>query len=370
MTIHPDPTPYRSYVIDWRVLAAAVGLAAVVIVHAAFEPGDRSPQLIDFVLLAIASLSLVLRERAPRAVLAVAASCVLVYLLRVGEDVIGVSPVLIAIYTVVQKGYRLIGVLTSVVFIAVAFARGSALSDGMLSAGWFVAAVLMGEYHRQWEQRVAEVERTQEEVARRRANDERLHIARELHDSLTHTISVIKVQADVAVHLAHKRGDVVPEALVAIQESARDATRELRAALDVLRADDVTSAGLDRLSELTARAAEGGVTADVTIEGRRRELPSEVDRAAYRIIQEALTNVSRHSTSSTASVHLQYAPDDLVVRVADDGPAHAAESSVPGVGLVGMRERVTALGGSLAAGAQPDGGFAVTATLPTRGGES
>lgn len=356
---------YCVLVIDWRVLVAAVGLAALVIVHAALEPGTREPQWIDFVLLGLASLVLVLRDRAPRVVLAVAALCVFVYLLRVEQDVIAVTPVLIAIYTVVQRGHRLLGVLASVPFLVVPFVHGYAFSDGLLSAGWFVAAFLMGEYHRQWEQRVAELERAQEEVARRRAGEERLHIARELHDSLTHTISVIKVQAGVAVHLARKRGEDVPESLIAIQESARDATRELRSTLGVLRADDVTPTGLDRLAELTARAADGGVTAEVTTAGSHRKLPAEVDRAAYRIIQEALTNVGRHSTARRASVSLEYGSEELVVHVSDDGPAHAADSSVPGVGLLGMRERVAALGGQLEAGPRPEGGFAVTATLPT-----
>ena len=148
----------------------------------------------------------------------------------------------------------------------------------------------------------------QDEVARRRAMEERLRIARELHDSLTHSISVIQVQAGVAVHLARKRGEEVPPALLAIQEAGADAVRELRATLGVLRSEeDGDGSGLGQLDRLVARARAAGLPVTVTVTGAERPLPPEVDQAD-RIVQEALTNVSRHAGQARASVQLYYTP--------------------------------------------------------------
>ncbi|MEV0197904.1 sensor histidine kinase [Nonomuraea sp. NPDC050691] len=194
-------------------------------------------------------------------------------------------------------------------------------------------------------------------------------MARELHDSLTHSISIIKVQAGVAVHLARKRGEEVPEALLAIQEASREAMRELRATLEVLRdsADDPPATGLDRLDDLVGRARSAGLPTSVTIEGDRRPLPAEADRAAYRIVQEALTNIARHAGPASASVRIRYGDETLLVQVDDDGRASLTKTPVPGVGLRGMHERVTALGGHLRAEPRPSGGFTVQAELPLAG---
>lgn len=229
---------------------------------------------------------------------------------------------------------------------------------------------------REAEQRAEEAERTKDETARRRAMEERLRIARDLHDSLTHSISVIQVQAGVAVHLARKRGEDVPPALLAIQEAGADAVRELRATLGVLRSEeDGDGSGLCHLDSLVARARAGGLPVTVTVTGARRPLPPDVDQAAYRIVQEALTNVSRHACPAgggqvCAAVRLHYCADTLSIQVDDDGDgavtvAHTRPSG-PGLGLVGMRERVSALGGRLQAGPRDGGGFAVCAELPVR----
>jgi signal transduction histidine kinase len=188
-----------------------------------------------------------------------------------------------------------------------------------LDAGWLVSIVGMLIAGRMWqlhlreaEQRAEEAERTRDEVALRKAVEERLRIARELHDSLTHSISVIQVQAGVAVHLARKRGEEAPPALLAITEAAADASRELRATLGVLRSSNsdhgaqvngsrdgaieaCDSSGLAQLDGLVARTRSAGLPVTVTITGTRRPLPPDVDQAAYRIIQEALTNTSRHA---------------------------------------------------------------------------
>src|SRR5580693_5162816 len=199
------------------------------------------------------------------------------------------------------------------------------------AAGWLISAGVMAVAARIWqlhlrevEQRAEEAERTRDETARRRAVEERLRIARELHDSLTHSISVIQVQAGVAQHLARKRGEEVPPALLAIQEAGTDAARELRATLSVLReTQDGDGSGLCQLDSLVARARTAGLPVTVTVTGAKRPLPPDVDQAAYRIVQEALTNVSRHAGHACASVHLHYAPQPLSVRVDDDGAGTA-----------------------------------------------
>src|ERR1700723_2537681 len=211
----------------------------------------------------------------------------------------------------------------------------------VISVGGMAVALGMWRLHlREVEQRAEEAERTRDEVARRRAVEERLRIARELHDSLTHSISVIQVQAGVAVHLARKRGEEVPPALLAIQEAGTDAGRELRATLGVLRTEEEGS-GLCQLDGLVERARAAGLPVTVTVTGAERPLPPEVDQAAYRIVQEALTNVSRHAGHACASVQLHYTPQTLAIQVDDDGKGTgtSARASGPGLGLVGMRER-------------------------------
>jgi signal transduction histidine kinase len=249
------------------------------------------------------------------------------------------------------------------------------------AAGWLISAGVMAVTFRVWqvyvhevEQRALEAERTKDEAAQRRAVEERLRIARELHDSLTHSISVIQVQAGVAVHLAKKRGEEVPPALLAIEEAGTDAARELRSTLGVLRAaDDCDGSGLTHLDSLVARARAAGQP--VTVTGMVRPLPPDVDQAAYRIVQEGLTNVSRHTSRASACVRLAYGTVTLTVQVDDDGdgrPAHPGPAGRepanpvqgPGLGLIGMRERVSALGGRLHAGPQAGGGFRVQAEIP------
>jgi signal transduction histidine kinase len=251
-------------------------------------------------------------------------------------------------------------------------------------AGWLISLGVMAVTSRLWqlhlrevEQRAEEAERTKDEAAHRRAMEERLRIARELHDSLTHSISVIQVQAGVAEHLARKRGEEVQPALLAIKEAGTDAARELRATLSVLRAaGDGDSSGLVKLDNLVSRASAAGLPVTVTVTGAERPLPPDVDQAAYRIVQEALTNVSRHAGCAdgggagqvTASVRLHYTTDVLTIQVDDDGTGNGTRpgATAHGLGLIGMRERVSALGGSLRAGPRDGGGFQVRAELPAR----
>src|SRR5512146_3071501 len=196
------------------------------------------------------------------------------------------------------------------------------------AAGWLISAGVMAVTFRMWqvhlrevEQRAAEAERTREEAARRRAVEERLRIARELHDSLTHSISVIQVQAGVAVHLARKRGEDVPPALLAIQEAGADAVRELRATLGVLRSEeDGDGSGLSQLDSLVARAQTAGLPVTVLVTGAQRPLPPEADQAAYRIVQEALTRFSLRVGLATASMTLHYGRRTLRIQGAHHSP--------------------------------------------------
>lgn len=242
------------------------------------------------------------------------------------------------------------------------------------ATGWVVSALIGAAAFHQWqgrvraiEQQLAEASRTREAIVQRVAAEERLRIARELHDSLTHSISVVKMQSGVAAHLARKRGEEVPEALQAIEEAAGEAARELRETLGVLRRDSgeaTDSRGLRDLPELIERVRDAGLTAKLTVLGHPRPLPREVDAAAYRIVQEALTNVTRHAGTAAARVQVSYRADELTVMVEDDGVGHQGAPASTGLGLIGMRERAAALGGRLAAQGRPGGGFTVRADLP------
>ncbi|MGW4640013.1 sensor histidine kinase [Sphaerisporangium sp. NPDC004334] len=362
----------RAGVTDWVI---AVGVAAALLVTGLSGQGSATYlDLLGYGLLGVGGLVLAARRRAPVPVLAVTGLCAVGYQ-AAGFDVPAIA-YLFAVYAAVRAGHRVITVAASVTMLAALpiAALASGLHDtgeafaqarGALELAWLVAAGAAGEALRQAEARAEEAERTREETARRRADEERLHIARELHDSLTHQISVIKVQAEVAVHVARRRGEQVPEALLAIQEAGREATRELRATLEALRDDDTTPPrGLDHVEELVEQARRSGLDATLTIEGRRHGLPAAVDRTVYRIVQESLTNIVRHAAAATASVGVHYRPGALEIRVEDDGKATPDTAPVPGVGLLGMRERVTALGGRLRAEPRGEGGFTVHAELP------
>ncbi|MEV4243770.1 histidine kinase [Streptosporangium canum] len=357
---------------DWAI---AVGVTATLLVTGlSGQDSATKLDLFGYALLTAGGLALAARRRAPVPVLAVTGLCAVGYQ-AAGFDVPAVA-YLFAVYAAVRAGHRTITVAASVTMLAALplAALASGLHDmgeafaqarGALELAWLIAAGAAGEALRQAERRADEAERTREETARRRAHEERLHIARELHDSLTHQISVIKVQAEVAVHVARKRGEQVPEALLAIQEAGREATRELRATLEALRDDGESPPhGLDRVPELVERARTTGLDAKLTIKGQRHDVPAAVDRTAYRIVQESLTNIARHAAAATASVRIDHRPDALVIRVDDDGKATSDTAAVPGVGLLGMRERVTALGGRLRAAPRSEGGFSVQAELP------
>ncbi|MFC8076109.1 sensor histidine kinase [Streptomyces sp. NPDC057307] len=204
----------------------------------------------------------------------------------------------------------------------------------------------------------------------RRADEERLRIARELHDVLAHSISVINVQAGVGLALLDSDPEQARTALTTIKAASKEALGEVRQVLDTLRtsgdAPRTPAPGLDRLPELVEQAAGAGLTVQLQNEGEPVALTPGADLAAFRIVQEALTNVVRHSGSRTARVRVGYGAGLLTLRIDDAGPATGDEAGGSGNGLVGMRERAAALGGTIEAGPRPDGGFRVRATLPLK----
>jgi signal transduction histidine kinase len=319
----------------------------------------------------LGSAALAFYRGAPLVVLAVTTATGAAYVLHAHPGTLAALPVLGAVHTASRAGHRGWAAAASGLFLAAYVATGPSAQEVVektaLLAGWFLCAVVTGladrnwqAYLRQTEQRALEAERTREEAALRRASEERLRIARELHDSLTHSISIVKLQAGVAVHLARKRGEEVPPALLAIQEAGGEAMRELRATLEVLRTDEPTGTP----AQLVERARAAGLAVELTVTGDERPLAATVDRAMYRIVQEALTNAARHAGPAKVHVRLDYGEDGLTIRVDDDGTAAPTRPPTPGNGLTGMRERVTALGGSLHAAPRAEGGFSVRAELP------
>ena len=361
-------------------------LGALLLGNAALAPDAGPVRAIDVALVLVMAAALAVCRRYPVVALAVVTAAMLAFHVRVHAGVSAAFAVLGTVYVAAWRGRRWAAALASLVFLGGFLARDiSAAPAGRpgqqiverttLLLGWFLAANIAGlvarhrrAYLEQVEQRAIEAERTREEMALRRAGEERLRIARDLHDSLTHTISVIKVQAGIAVHLARKHGEEPSAALLAIQEASGAAMRELRATLDVLRSpSDMDCVGLARVGELAERTRAAGVPVQVTVTGQPRDLPAEVDQAGYRVVQEALTNVARHAGPATAQIHVEYAPEQLTVSVADDGQASPVRPVTPGVGLRGMQERVAGLGGTLRAAPRDGGGFAVQATFPLDG---
>jgi signal transduction histidine kinase len=208
-------------------------------------------------------------------------------------------------------------------------------------------------------------ERTDED-RRRAVADERARIARELHDMVTHNVSVMVVQAAAGNEVFDERPDQARAALRAVEETGRRALGELRRLLDVVADDDDAGydpqPGLRRLDDLVASVRAAGLGVDLTVEGSPRQLSPALELSAFRIVQEALTNVLKHARASRASVRVRYARDALELEVADDGVGAATIDG--GRGLVGMRERAALFGGEIAAGTRPGGGFEVRARMP------
>lgn len=348
-------------------MISALAIAAFQVIGsfgAADNQPDRVPlDALAIVLVLLGPAALAVRERWPLLPVAVALGAVDVYIgLGYAYGPIFVS-VVVALYFAVQAGRRRETWLLAVAGFA-GFSAAHMLDDhaetnlGHLGfvAGWLVVVLAVSELVRSRREQAA----VREQKA---ADEQRLLLAQELHDVLAHNLSLINVQASVALHLA---GDANPTgpALGAIKEASRDSLHELRTALDVLRRGEAAPrVPAPLLSDLEAlidgvRASGLDVRLAIEVDG---VLPAAVERAAYRIVQEALTNVTRHARATRATVRIEH-DGDLCIEVEDDGTGD--DTIEPGNGIRGMRERAAALGGTVEVGPVPGAGFRVAANLP------
>ena len=241
---------------------------------------------------------------------------------------------------------------------------------------WTLLLLAFAEVVRVRRERVQTYRRALAEERRRRAGEDRLRIAQDLHDVVAHHMSLINVQASVALHLREQHPEQVDEALRVIKGASKEALTELRSLIDVLRGGDGPaprhpSATLAALDDLVERSRYAGLDVTSNLIGVPGPLPSGVEVAAYRVVQEAVTNVVRHAGATRAEVTVEHRPRELVVRVDDDGSGRSGiDEPEEGHGIRGMRERATALGGRLDVRPSPLGGLRVTATFPTTGDAS
>ncbi|QKW06068.1 two-component sensor histidine kinase [Streptomyces sp. NA04227] len=431
--------------------ALAAGVLACVVVGSFADPHGphgpewftRVPHIPSLVLTVIGAFALVFRRRTPMAVLAVTVTVSFVELVTGDPRAPVAMCAVVALYTVASSTDRpttwRVGLLTMTVLTAAAMLVGPLpwyAQENIAVFAWTGMAAAAGDAVRSrrafvdaMRERAERAERTREEEARRRVAEERLRIARDLHDVVAHHIALVNVQAGVAAHVMDRRPDQAKEALAHVREASRSALNELRATVGLLRqsgdpqAPTEPAPGLYRLDELVDTFRHAGLPVDIArsyqdgedqggegqgVEGRgepgrdgtvRCPLPAAVDLAAYRIIQEALTNVQKHAgTGAEAQVSVIRVGEHLEVTVLDDGagaratggtgtgrngqdgperPGGHGEFVHPGQdgavnggghGLLGMRERVTALGGSCTAGPRYGGGFRVHAILPFTAG--
>jgi signal transduction histidine kinase len=382
----------------WGLDAAlAVALAATLVgVRAVEGHGLHRSAWLGYLLTVVAASIVAGRRRWPLAAFAGTLALALAVIALAAPSGAISLPVVIVVFTLAQvQGRWRAGLLALLAGLALALARGflqyrgwsdarTALEPAVvlaaLFAGWAVSS--RRAYVAEIEARAAQVQRTHEQEARRRVDAERLRIARELHDVLAHSIATINIQAGVAAHVLREHPEHAAQALMTIKSTSKDALRELRDILGVLREADEAqprepAPGLSQVDRLIDATSQAGVPTRFAISGSRRTVPATVDLAAYRIVQESLTNVLRHAGPASASVAIAYADDAMTVSIDDDGRgpeggAPASTGHAPtrhGHGILGMRERAHALGGELEAGPRQDGGFRVRARLPVATGE-
>jgi signal transduction histidine kinase len=341
------------------------------------QPLARPLDALGYALLLVGPAALGARRVQPVAGLAVAAAALAAYL-GAGYPFgpVFLAPVL-ALCFAITAGHRLAAytiagiAFTALLLIHLVAHPGQPLSLTGAAGGlaWLIAVIAASEGWRARRERLAQAQTAREETERRRGSEERLRIAQELHDVLGHHVSLINVQAGVALYLMDDDPEQARTALAAIKQSSRELLHEMRSTLGVLRGIDERPPhqpvpGLARLDTLVSDTRAAGLPVAVEIRGPVRDLPASVDLTAYRIVQEALTNTRKHAGPARASVVLQYDEHGLTVQVDDDGRGTGAPGSVGGNGLPGMRERAQALGGTITAGSRAEGGFAVRAFLP------
>ncbi|ROQ69540.1 histidine kinase [Streptomyces sp. 840.1] len=351
--------------------------------------GTRTPAASSVLLMVLSALALVWRRRHPMAVLVATGGLTVVELVLVDPPAPVVMSVVIALYTIASRTDRpttwRAGLLTMTALTAAAMLFGSAPWYSQENFGvfaWTGMAGAAGDAVRSRRafvdairERAERAERTREEEARRRVAEERLRIARDLHDVVAHHIALVNVQAGVAAHVMDKRPDQAKQALAHVREASRSALNELRVTVGLLRqsgdpeAPTEPAPGLAVLDELVKTVRRAGLPVEVACAADGNPpLPAAVDLAAYRVIQEALTNVRKHAgPGAKAEVSVVRVGATAEVMVLDNGRGNPdGRDDGGGHGLLGMRERVTALGGTLSAGPRYGGGFRVHAILPVK----
>ncbi len=360
------------------VTAVEVGGSAAGTHH----PHQHALGAAGYLLLATGGVSLIGRRRYPAVVLAVTLGSALAASALGGAGVAWLA-LIVAFFTAVQARRRAAAIASLVIGYLVSVWPPWLVGTSGYPSVTFALTLLIGlvvllsaaELIRSGSQRAQALRRSREEELRRRASEDRMRMARDLHDIVAHNISVINVQANTALHLMDRQPQRAREALTTINDVSRQALAELRSVLGVLRSVDEGGAGqdapraptpsLDRVDELAATMRTAGLAVRVERYGSRVPLSGGADLAAYRIVQEALTNTARHSGGSAATVRITYREDGVEVEVDDDGgPDGAAPRPGGGHGIAGMTERAQAFGGWLRAGPRPSGGFRVQARLP------
>lgn len=358
------------------LLLAAVLTGLTVITVAGQSPGSGDPSA--YVLGALTVAPIALRQRAPVLTMVVIVGALAAYNLvgHEGFPNAGVGEI-VGMFTVAtlrpRRTAALVFAMTAAVLVVVSqrIADPVAWSDVVASVLVVLGAWVLGEGTKRWAQRV---ERLAEEAAHAAAQ-ERVRIARELHDIVAHHMSVISLQAGVAQYVLDTDLPTARKAIATVGDTSREALGEMRRLLDVLRVDHDDDGrqpqpGLATLDELAQRSRSAGLPVDVVVTGEARELAPGPDLCAYRVAQEALTNVLKHAGPASARIDLDYGAQTLTLKVTDTGTAASAQPVSPtSHGIRGMRERAALYGGVLTAGPLAGGGFGVTLRLPlTEGG--
>jgi signal transduction histidine kinase len=364
-------------------VALALAIAAIEIAVTSFvgqhQPERRAMDAGGVALLAAGAAALAFRSEYPDGVLVFTKIATLLYwLLDYPRGPIFLA-LIVALFTSMMYGRRLVAWAVLLAgyasFLWLPYVVGVESAPSMptilILGGWLLLLGAVAEFARVRRERSIESERIRQEEARRHISEERLQIARELHDVLAHNISLINVQAGVALHLIDERPEQARTALSAIKDVSKDTLHEIRSVLDMLRQADQEalrspSPSLVRVDELISRAESAGLEVQTEIEGDLHDLPASLDLTAFRIVQEALTNVIKHAGQTRATVRITRGEQELTLQI-DDYGIGATVQNVAGKGILGMQERAAAIGGTVEVGPRADGGFRVFARLPLNG---
>jgi signal transduction histidine kinase len=375
----PEPIDAPTFGSRVRRIVLPVVISAIALVGsfgaAHGQPERRDADWFMVVLILAGSASLYWLRTRPVPVLWATVVSTLVYMLMQYPYGPVIFPFVIAAFSVIRYGHRLQG-WVGLVALYVGHVGGRmvlglnelGVYQILLVGTCFVVLGFIAELFRAHRDRVMAAARTRREAELRKAGEERLRIAQELHDVVAHHISLINVQASTALHLVDRQPEQAGPALSAIKDASKEALVELRSIVGILRQSDESAprqpvAGLDRLEHLISRTSRAGLEVHTIVHGDPRPLPTGLDRAAFRIIQESLTNIVRHAKASEATVRIQYGEQALVLQIDDDGQSLTGPPK-EGNGIIGMRERATALGGTLTAARTPTGGLRITAQFP------